>query len=732
MATPLPGQVPVGPPPLPLGWTEHVGPGGQPYYFNIHTSESTYVRPLPTFPMMNPAVAAFDPVVKPVKDKPLVKTPIPGTDWIRVKTTQGNTFYSHKVEKRSMWVIPEDIREAVEALEKDEQDAAETLIREQEEEAARVETERVKAQIAKETAKRKAQDPVPVDEVVISKKARVDNQPEDEEMDEEDEDSDDDEDEEEEWQKEAAAQLAAEAEEHERQKKEEEEAEQKRIKDEETLKEEYKTNQLNMPAKVDLAPEEAKALFKTLLREKDVNPLHPWDKSLPLFISDPRYVLLSSVSARREVFDEYCRERSRELRQSKVAKEKENPKEEFEKLLNQEVKSTRTSWTEFRRQWKKDRRFYGWGRDEREREKRFREFLKELGEKKRAAAQKAEMDFFALLRENNVDEKSRWKDFKRKISSDSRYEAVGSSSLREELFNTFLKANAGGPATSYPAVSSSQSLEKQAEEEPGDGERTKEEKRERALRERAQKVRADQLKVEAQIGRSRAGLNKEEDERDFRSLLTDAVRDPQVTWDSILPQLETDPRFTRSTLPLNHKLHIFHDHVGKLRHKHIQSLHALFGSHTPNLATTFSALPVDTLLSSLPATKLGFRKRDLEHEFERWQRERNTEARMAFDEMMGENSFIEFWGRLGKIGGAGVDSSIQNDDIGEEEGEGEERVDMKKLAKGVDVKEILKVLKNDKRYISFDHVPEQRERWIRDYVGNMKAPQLSVHVPEKS
>ena len=167
----------------------------------------------------------------------------------------------------------------------------------------------------------------------------------------------------------------------------------------------------------------------------------------------------------------------------------------------------------------------------------------------------------------------------------------------------------------------------------------------------------------------------------------------QVTWDSILPQLETDPRFTRSTLPLNHKLHIFHDHVGKLRHKHIQSLHALFGSHTPNLATTFSALPVDTLLSSLPATKLGFRKRDLEHEFERWQRERNTEARMAFDEMMGENSFIEFWGRLGKIGGAGVDSSIQNDDIGEEEGEGEERVDMKKLAKGVDVKEIVKVLK---------------------------------------
>ena len=177
--------------------------------------------------------------------------------------------------------------------------------------------------------------------------------------------------------------------------------------------------------------------------------------------------------------------------------------------------------------------------------------------------------------------------------------------------------------------------------------------------------------------------------------------DFQVTWNSVLPQLETDPRFTRSTLPLNHKLHIFHDHIGKLRHKHIQSLHVLFESHTPTLATAFSTLPVDSMLSSLPATKLGFDKRDLEHEFERWQRERNTEARKAFDEMMGENSFIEFWGRLGKIGGAGVDSSIQNDDIGEEEKEDEERVDMKKLAKGVDVKEIVKVLKVWYTYLVF-------------------------------
>jgi hypothetical protein len=52
----------------------------------------------------------------------------------------------------------------------------------------------------------------------------------------------------------------------------------------------------------------------------------------------------------------------------------------FDRLLREDVTSTRTSWTDWRRKWKKDRRFYGWGRDDREREKRFREWLKELGE----------------------------------------------------------------------------------------------------------------------------------------------------------------------------------------------------------------------------------------------------------------------------------------------------------------------------------------------------------------
>ena len=120
------------------------------------------------------------------------------------------------------------------------------------------------------------------------------------------------------------------------------------------------------------------------------------------------------------------------------------------------------------------------------------------------------------MRENSTNEKPAWKDFKRKISSDPRYEAVGSSSLREELFNTFLKVNVDGSPASHPTASSSHVPEKKVEEDPEEAERKKNEKRERALRERERQVKTDLSKVEAQIERSRAGLNKEEDERDFR------------------------------------------------------------------------------------------------------------------------------------------------------------------------------------------------------------------------
>jgi heat shock protein beta len=126
----------------------------------------------------------------------------------------------------------------------------------------------------------------------------------------------------------------------------------------------------------------------------------------------------------------------------------------------------------------------------------------------------------------------------------------------------------------------------------------------------------------------------------------------------------------------------------------MDGLYTLFASYTPTLATSFSTLPLSSLLVSLPVTKLGFDIKVLESEFDKWQRERTHEARKAFDEMLVENSFVEFWGRLGKLGGEGVDGGVKADEIGDDEGEGGGgKVDMKVLAKSVDVGDMEKVLK---------------------------------------
>ncbi|KAF7313287.1 hypothetical protein HMN09_00484100 [Mycena chlorophos] len=665
--------------PLPYGWTEHISPNGQPYYYNVNTKASNIRRAL---------------IRTDKKEKPLVKIQIPGTEWIRVKTTEGNVFYSHKVNKQSVWVVPAEIKDAVEELERQEAQAPPDIA---------MEIDRVKNEVA-EAVKRKAEDTLPT----TSKKAKTEAEKESDEEEEEEE--------EEEWQKEAAAQLAAEA-----------EQEKRRVEEEKRKVQEAKAEEQRLRA--DLSVEEARAMFKTLLREKDINPLHPWDIALPKFVNDPRYVLLASVSARREAFDEYCRERSRELRQETVKKETLDPKEEFERFLQAEVKSTRTSWSDFRRTWKKDRRFYGWGRDDREREKKFKEWIRELGEKKRAAAQKAEADFFALLREHNVGQDGQaWKDVKKGLVNDPRYDAVGSSSLREELFNTFLK---GTTTTSQAEVSTPVASAPVTEASYEEQQKRRKERAQQAVQERENKVRADMERVESEIGRTREVGQKEEGEVLFKTMLVDAVRDPQVTWQIVVPLLSADPRFQNSRLPQKMQIALFQAHVDHLRAKHMDALHALFETNAPKLTSTFDSLPLESMLTSMPVTRLGYDIRSLEREFERWQRERSTNCRKAFDEMLAENAFIEFWGKLRKIGGEGVDGGVKADDEGRAEDEGEAgggKVDMKTLASKVDVGEIERVLKNDKRYEMFAHIPEQRTQWIRLYLSELPPPKFSVHI----
>jgi hypothetical protein len=55
-------------------------------------------------------------VRKAKREKPLTKVQVPGTEWLRVKTTEGNIFWTHKVNKTSLWEVPEEIQDIIQDL----------------------------------------------------------------------------------------------------------------------------------------------------------------------------------------------------------------------------------------------------------------------------------------------------------------------------------------------------------------------------------------------------------------------------------------------------------------------------------------------------------------------------------------------------------------------------------------------------------------------------------------
>ena len=285
-------------PPLPPGWTEHAAPDGTAYYHHRASGQSTYTRPV--LPGNHAARPAPAPAAKP-KEKPARKTIIPDTDgqWARVVTTAGNTFYTHLARKESVWTVPAEIAQQVAACEQKGWDEVE---RENEVERIRSElramgvepgTEPMDEDAEPDESKAKKRKVHDDDEDVPkkSKKARVDTDDEDDSP-------------KSKPKKALSVSEAAEA--------------------------TFGTQNVN------LSLDEAKALFmvsqirpatnqllitlllQTLLREKQINPLASWDSALPQLITDPRYALLPALGARREVFDDYCRARAREIREEKA------------------------------------------------------------------------------------------------------------------------------------------------------------------------------------------------------------------------------------------------------------------------------------------------------------------------------------------------------------------------------------------------------------------------------
>lgn len=49
-----------------------------------------------------------------------IRKPIPGTEWLLVRTSDGLEFYFDKANKKSVWEMPEELKEPIEKLKEQE------------------------------------------------------------------------------------------------------------------------------------------------------------------------------------------------------------------------------------------------------------------------------------------------------------------------------------------------------------------------------------------------------------------------------------------------------------------------------------------------------------------------------------------------------------------------------------------------------------------------------------
>uniref|UniRef100_A0A2A4K6J8 Transcription elongation regulator 1 n=1 Tax=Heliothis virescens TaxID=7102 RepID=A0A2A4K6J8_HELVI len=365
------------------------------------------------------------------------------------------------------------------------------------------------------------------------------------------------------------------------------------------------------------------AAFLHMLQEKDVSAFSTWEKELHKIVFDPRYLMLNSKE-RRQVFDQYVRERAEEER-----KEKKNrlaqKKIAFRALMDDAKLHSKSSFNEFTSKHGRDERYKGIDKA-RDRETYFNEYLAELRkrekEEKEKAREQVKTDFIALLKEKGVDRHSRWVEAKKKIDTDPRYKAVESSTMREDYFKEYCKLvkeerkKEKDGKESKKRERSSGKKEKREKDRDKEKEKEKDTKKDKkkekgddpppeeteepdaeemettsdaetAAREKEARAQASIKEREREVQRALAtSLRDRDKEREyhkrdeavqhFNALLADLVRNPDLSWRDAKKQLKKDHRYSLAELlTKDDKERLFMQHTSALASKRRDKLRAL-------------------------------------------------------------------------------------------------------------------------------------------------------------
>ncbi|KAJ4288773.1 hypothetical protein N0V88_007309 [Collariella sp. IMI 366227] len=252
-----------------------------------------------------------------------------------------------------------------------------------------------------------------------------------------------------------------------------------------------------------LSDEDARELFKDLLNDFHINPYSPWEKLMEegKVFDDARYTVLPTTKARKEVWEEWTREKIQLLKEQRAKEEKKDPRIGYMAFL-QEKATPKLYWPEFKRKYKREDPMKDPKLADKDREKWYREHISrlKLPQTTLKADLKKLLDSVPLSALNNQTTTTH---LPPQILCDIRYISLDPK-VRDPFLEGYIQGLGPPPAAEEAAAEQEDEAAKKAHEERR--------KRERALEERERAVAEEKRRQEKQVAFQRARLREEERE----------------------------------------------------------------------------------------------------------------------------------------------------------------------------------------------------------------------------
>uniref|UniRef100_A0A1Y1K130 FF domain-containing protein n=2 Tax=Photinus pyralis TaxID=7054 RepID=A0A1Y1K130_PHOPY len=348
-----------------------------------------------------------------------------------------------------------------------------------------------------------------------------------------------------------------------------------------------------------------------------------------------------------------------------------------------------------------------------------------------------------MLREHSdIDRHARWSDVKKKVDSDSRYKSVESSGQREDWFREYCKIlkeekkkakekdrehkkekdkekhkkkdkdkdpdkhSKDKSKQEHKLEKSKRDLEepedipmKDAEEmetdvPPGDDDRAKELKEKQARAEASMREREKEVQRTLATHMRDRDKEREQHKRDeaiqhFNALLSDLVRNSDLGWREVKRLLRKDHRWDLAdSLSREEKEKLFNEHIEHLIRKKREKFRELL-DETGDVTLTSTWKEIKKMIKEDPRyTKFASSDR-CEREFKDYLKDKMITAKGEFKELLQETKLITH---------KSLTTLRENENH---------------------MQEIEDILKNDRRYLVLDHIPEERTQLILNYLEEL-------------